>query len=792
MKQLFLPLFRRLQAIQQPLLVKIMVAMLIVTLIPLSIVGYFNIRNTRSTLGQAIGQGLQTETSAIQTSVTKFFAEQIAIVQGIALDETVVMALQERNASYTGDDSAIIDGILELDAIWTSDSGNEALIEQTLSTNTAVNPVAGQLGTIKAAFPEHIEVFLTDVHGATVGSTDRLSDYYQADEGWWQSAFAGGQGAVFISDPEFDESAGATAVLLAVPVFASGDSGDVIGVVRSTLIIDALFAEVANIRIGETGRAMLISEEGTVIAAPHEMNHDMLAGDVVRAANGFGVGSDQPFLTVFDSHENRELILSSASFGGSSIGNSKFDGMLADSLNKLDWLVIVHQASSEALAPVTSATQLFLVTFLLAVAATILVSYVLAKLLTGQLDRIRWQLGAVEEGDLSRRAEIISGDELGGIALALNGVLDRMVELIETTRAERDHLQDSIIKLLEEIADVADGDLTVEAEVTEDATGAIADSFNFMIDQLRSIIGNVLQTTLSVSLSANQIRATAEHLAQGSEAQASQVVDTTAAVDEMSVSIQQVSQNATQSAQVAEQALITAQQGAEVVQSTISGMQRIRQQGQETAKRIKRLGESSQEVGEIVQLIRSIAKRTSLLALNASLEAAAAGDAGRGFAVVAADVKRLAERSSTAADQITELIYSIQNETNEAVSAMEATTREVVEGSRLANEAGLTLIEIEAVSAQLAELIQSISLAATQQARGSETIAYSMSNIATVTQQTAVGTKDAATSISHLASLADQLRQSVSTFKIPSLAGINSLNDADEDLRQLEAFALGD
>ena len=186
MKQLFLPLFRRLQLIQQPLLVKIMVAMLLVTLVPLAVIGYFNVSNTRNSLEEAISQGLQSETDSIQATITNFFAEQVAIVQGIALDETVVTTLHERNASYQGNEAAILDEILELDALWTGDSGNEELISRTLSTNSAVNPVAGQLGTIKTAFPEHIEVFLTDVHGATVGSTDRLSDYYQADEGWWQ------------------------------------------------------------------------------------------------------------------------------------------------------------------------------------------------------------------------------------------------------------------------------------------------------------------------------------------------------------------------------------------------------------------------------------------------------------------------------------------------------------------------------------------------------------------------------------------------------------------------------
>jgi methyl-accepting chemotaxis protein len=370
-------------------------------------------------------------------------------------------------------------------------------------------------------------------------------------------------------------------------------------------------------------------------------------------------------------------------------------------------------------------------------------------------------------GNFDARAEVVTGDELGDMSIALNSMLDNTLGLIQT-RQERDAMQASIQKLLREVSGVAEGDLTVEAEVTADMTGAIADSFNLMIGQLRNIITGVQEATLHVSSSANEIRTTTEHLSQGSESQAMQIADTSSEIEEMAVSIAQVSENATVSATVGEQSLTNAREGTLAVQNTMEGMNRIRDQVQETAKRIKRLGESSQEIGEIVQLIGDIADRTSILALNASIQAAMAGEAGQGFAVVAEEVERLAERSTQATKQIDTLIRTIQNETNEAVAAMEATTNEVVAGSKLAEEAGQALSEIETVSARLAELSQSISLASKQQARGSEVLAKSMSEIAEVTQQTASGTKQAAVSISSLASLADELRESVSAFKLPS------------------------
>ncbi len=427
---------------------------------------------------------------------------------------------------------------------------------------------------------------------------------------------------------------------------------------------------------------------------------------------------------------------------------------------------ITIESKDTALATVRAAQKVFLAVLAATVLLSIAIAIAISRPLTNQINKIMEMFSMVGIGDFDARAEVVSQDELGDMALSLNAMLDNTLSLIQSSE-EREQMQDSIMKLLEEIGGVADRDLTVEAEVTADMTGAIADSFNIMIEQLREIITDVQDTTLQVSASANEVQATTEHLAIGSEEQADQIVDTSAAIDEMAVSIQQVSENAALSATVGEQAIDNARQGTKAVAATVDSMDRIRVHVQETAKRIKRLGESSQEIGEIVKLISDIADRTSILALNASIQAAMAGDAGRGFAVVAEEVERLAERSTGATNQIDTLIRAIQNETYEAVSAMESMTDEVVAGSELAENAGIALQEIETVSSRLGELIQSISLAANQQARGSETVARSMNEIAEVTQQTAAGTKQAAVSINNLSMLADDLRNSVSTFKLP-------------------------
>ena len=339
---------------------------------------------------------------------------------------------------------------------------------------------------------------------------------------------------------------------------------------------------------------------------------------------------------------------------------------------------------------------------------------------------------------------------------------------LQLTEEQNEQNQNAILRLLDELADLADGDLTTEATVTEDFTGAIADSINFAIDQMRVLVKAIRDTALQVASSAQETQGTAMQLAESSEHQAQEIAGASAAVNEMAVSIDQVSSNAAESTSVAERSVTIAKKGAEVVQNTIHGMDTIREQIQETSKRIKRLGESSQEIGDIVSLINDIADQTNILSLNAAIQASMAGDAGRGFAVVADEVQRLAERSSAATKQIEALVKTTQTDTNEAVISMEHTTAEVVRGARLAQDAGVALEEIETVSMSLADLIQNISNASRQQSLSAGHISNTMNVIQEITSQTSSGTTATAKSIGNLAEMASQLRASVSGFKLPA------------------------
>lgn len=338
---------------------------------------------------------------------------------------------------------------------------------------------------------------------------------------------------------------------------------------------------------------------------------------------------------------------------------------------------------------------------------------------------------------------------------------------VSETTLQNEENQSAILQLLDELADLADGDLRVQATVTESFTGAIADSINFSIDQMRGLVSKINETSGEVSTAADQTQKSVSMLSEASQRQADEIAQVSEAVNEMAVSIDMVSYNAAESSSVAERSVDIASKGAVVVQNTIDGMDNIRGQIQETAKRIKRLGESSQEIGDIVALINDIADQTNILSLNAAIQASMAGDAGKGFAVVADEVQRLAERSGAAAKQISALVKTIQSDTNEAVSSMEQTTAEVVQGTRLAQDAGVALGEIEGVSKSLAEIIENISDAARQQAASAGKISNTMKSIQEITTATTDGTQETATAVGNLAKMTNELRSSVSGFKLP-------------------------
>jgi methyl-accepting chemotaxis protein len=616
--------------------------------------------------------------------------------------------------------------------------------------------LSARLRPVIQRVPGGHSILLIDSQGIVLTDTLPAEATYRGQDRSGDPAFSGAlskPGEVYIK-PLYSSAAGVPAA--AVSVTVSGADGKIHGV----LVMRVTMTEVDKFLLDDTG----MGESGESYLVVN-------AGKTDKASKKALMGTQSRFAKDSALHQQVDTMGSQAALAGKT-GVAVYSNYRGVSVlghytyvPELQAGLLTETEEAEAFAPVYRLRWTTICLVLGMATVVVVTGYWLSGALIKQIRQFQELFTQIGMGNFKARAEVISDDELGSLAISLNAMLDNTLHLIQS-REERDRIQEAIQKLLDEISEVAQGDLTKEAEVTGDLTGAIADSFNHMISELRQIISSVQHATLQVSTSANEIQTTAEHLANGSETQSAQILNTSAAVDEMAGSIKQVSENAASSTRVAEQALGTARTGSAAVANTIHGMTRIREQVQETSKRIKRLGESSQQIGEIVQLIDDITDRTSILALNASIQAAMAGEAGRGFAVVAEEVERLAERCTDATKKIATLVKSIQTETTEAVIAMEDGTREVVEGSKLANQAGQALSEIERVTIKLADLIQSISLASGEQARASEKVVLSMNEISEVTQQTAAGTKQAAVSVNQLAILADDLRGSLSRFKL--------------------------
>jgi twitching motility protein PilJ len=371
----------------------------------------------------------------------------------------------------------------------------------------------------------------------------------------------------------------------------------------------------------------------------------------------------------------------------------------------------------------------------------------------------------VGTGDFHARLAEGAEDDFGYIAVNLNHAAEKAAKAMQDEAAQRD-LQRSVTEFLTIVSQIARGDLTLRGSVTSDALGNVVDSVNYMLDNFTQVLRRVRDAANDVSTSANQILVASETMATGATQQDHEITNTSSAVEELTVSMKQVSNNAEASAEAARRALDAAEQGNRSVRDTLEGMQRIRSSVQATAKKIKSLGDRSLEISEIINVINDITEQTNLLALNAAIEAARAGEAGRGFAVVADEVRKLAEHSRTATKDIAALIKAIQAETNEAVVVMEEGTREVEVGARLADQAGKALEAISAVVRQSAELVQEISLASKQQVRGTEGVANAMQIISNITRQTSQGARQTANSMEQMVKMSEQLNEALSQFRV--------------------------
>jgi methyl-accepting chemotaxis protein len=564
---------------------------------------------------------------------------------------------------------------------------------------------------------------------------------------WFQAALHAG--APSVGPLRRDAASGLTVLDLAVPVRRDGAP---VGVLHGLLDVRRLGALLSGATFQRSGRVALYDDtRGIAVLAADAVAPGKALAPILRQAGALAAAEP------------------GSAFGDSAQGIASLFGFApvsAPAVGRVGWTAVATMDVAEALDPLAAVRRSALVAAGIGAVLALLAAAFGAWMPRRQADEMRRTAAQAAGGNLAARAAVLSRDELGLAAAGLNQLLARLGQRFQG-ETERDELQGAITRLLEEVSGVAQGDLTIEAEVTADVTGALADSFNYMVAELREIIRNVQDSTREVTASARRLQLDARHAVETSDEQASEIGRASGDVEAMASTMGEIAESAQVADGVARDALANVRSGGAAVRQTIEGMSRIRSNVQETGRRIKRLGESSKEIGEIVKLIGGIADRTSILALNAAIQAASAGEAGRGFAVVAEEVQRLSERSTEATRQISALVTSIQSETQDTVVSMEESTREVVEGSRIADLAGQALAEINTVAERIATIVQSITEAVARQADRSAKLSATMEGIAGMTAQTADSTRQSAAAVLRMAELADALRASVSPFRLP-------------------------
>lgn len=732
----------RISALQSSLRTKFTLVLLLVALVPMAGLTFRNYSDSRqallaSTTNQLLGHaGLQAN------SIDAFLGDRLSSAQLLASLPGIATYLQLPPGSRTG---------------------------ATSDTFAAANSVATAKGSV---------AYFLDNSGSSVLTTDvgTLGQNF-ANQSYFQAALSGQD---YIQSPTMSAQSAQFSLFFASPI--RGGNGAVVGVAvlrtPASQLQQALQADLNVLAPGSYG--LLLDRYGIRVAdgADPKANFSAIAplsaADhqlLVSQQHRFGSADSQPVITPAPQLAQLARALTAPGAAGHAAinptnGSSATVEAAAVRLHAKNWTYVELVPQAAFLAAPDAELRTAAEWFAAIALATVLLSILLARQFTAPLGAIAGYLHRVREGDYKSRLNTSSHDEFGRLAEDVNVTVDRLTNLLHTSE-QRDAMQVQIEKLLDEVSAVADGDLRVEAEVTAGTLGSVADSFNYMIEELRRIIGTVQASTYEVSTSAMQLRQSSELLAAGSAQQSERIAETTLAVRSMDESIQLVAENAGLSRQVAEEAFANAQRGGEAVAKTIASMNRIRVNVQDTAKKVKQLGESSQEIGDIVKLIEDIADKTDLLALNAAIQAELAGEHGRGFAVLADEVRRLAERATASTKQIATLVKSIQSETQEAVTAMEESTLEVVGGSKLADEAGQALLAIDRVMGQLTQRIASISDATAEQASASKQIAATMRDISDVTTQANASTRDAAEKVSYLDQVAAQLRTSVATFRLP-------------------------
>ncbi|MCA9835923.1 MAG: methyl-accepting chemotaxis protein [Trueperaceae bacterium] len=747
---------------------KLIVALVSLILVSLGAAGFSTIYQVRKSLLGQITDSRQVQTQSIVDLTKAFFIEEVQPLEALSSNHAISNALIYRNQSYSGSEAEILAGISYLDGLWQSESEGESLRQSTLESEQ--NSVSKSLNGFLKRFPEHSELFVTDIYGATLGTTGRLSDYYQADESWWQAAWNQGKGAYYISQPEFDESSETSALLIAFPIWDESRT-QIVGIMRSTLVLDKLISHITDHQFGESGYAMLFNAQGKALIDPgleRGSDANQLSPELRQSFVSSNAGSEiKP-----DEKGINAIFTFAKILPDSFAAGTELEDQIMAAVAKLNWSIVTRQESNEALMVLNTILTWTIAVGGITLLLALLIATGIARSISRPIQQLAFLANQVAQGDLSQLAEIRSNDEVGYLGHSMNTAilrLRRMVrteEELELERQERENLQANIANFLDIAMDIAQGDLTQRGQVTEDVLGNVVDAINLMVEEVAYLLRDVQTAALSVNEGSEAMLKTTEAITSSTQKQALEAQKARHEVIEVSSSIREMAENARVSAQSAEQTLKASQEGQSAVTNTLDGMQNIRREVQAIAKRIKSLGDRSLEISEIVDTIARISRQTNLLALNAAIEASGAGEAGRRFAIVADEVRKLADDSALATRRIAELIKGVQAEVQEVVISVEDGTKEVEQGYRVATAAGERLKEISSISERSAQLAQLISSATQAQVSGVgdvDNAVAQMTAMAEASQSSIEQGKDVA---KRLQELSEQLTQSLERFRL--------------------------